>query len=105
MAVPLMDIFRQNEQTEEPKVTESTVTLVQEPKVALKPKVAESTVTLVQEPKVDLNVPLGDNPFGLLDDEIDELLKGLEAIDYKGDNIMDSELSAVLNMDVSDFVV
>ena len=83
MTVPLMDIFQQTEE----------------------PKVAESTVTLVQEPKVNLNVPLGDNPFGLLDDEIDELLKGLEAIDYKGDIIMDSELSAVLNMDVSDFVV
>ena len=88
MTVPLIDIFQQNEQT-------------------MRPEVAESTVTPIQEPKADLDVLLGDNPFGLLDDEINELLRGLEAINYQeiGDIDMDSELSAVLNMDVSDFVV
>ena len=88
MTVPLTDIFQQNEQT-------------------IRPKVAESTVTPIQEPKADLDVPLSVNPFGLLDDEIDELLKELEAVNYQeiADINMDSELSAVLNMDVSDFVV
>ncbi len=108
MTVPLTDIFRQDNRSMKPEIAAPMEIEV----------VDESTAALIPKPRADLAVPLNDNPFGLLDDEIDELLKGLEAIDYeeiktldtnpkKGVEAldMDPELSAVLNMDISDFIV
>ena len=72
-------------------------------------------------------VSLNENPFGLTNEEIDELLKGLEGIDYEelkglegtdkglpkypeGSSVpsghyIDTELDSILNMDVDDFIV
>ena len=111
MAVPLMDIFQQDKRSMKPEIAAPMESMEIE-------VVAESTAALIPKPRADSDVPLNDNPFSLLDDEIDELLKGLEAIDYKEIKAldmdpekgikaldMDPELSAVLNMDISDFIV
>ncbi len=81
---------------------------------------------LIFETEAGSTVPLNEyNPFCLSSEEVDELLRGLEAIGYEevralgeaddklprcseGSNVshyVDHELFAVLNMDVDDFVV
>ena len=63
---------------------------------------------LIFEAGVGSAVPLNErNPFCLLDDEIDELLRGLEEVDFEEVKALDidHELSAVLNMNVDDFVL
>ena len=72
-------------------------------------------------------VSLNENPFGLTNEEIDELLKGLEGTDYEelkgpegtdkglpkypegsgvpSGHYIDTELDSILNMNVGDFIV
>ncbi len=79
----------------------------------------QCTVTVVDERPIGLNngtVPTNENPFALTDAEFDELLKGLEESgdeflrDFEESGIpvhcdIDTELNAVLNMCVEDYVV
>ncbi len=100
MIVPLMDMFQQDQRPLKPELA----TPLENIEI-----VAESTTSQIPKPEADSTGPgpLNDNPFCLLDDEIDELLKGLEAIDYEEMKAldMDPELSAVLNMDIDNFIV
>ncbi len=103
MTVPLVDMFQQDQHV--PLKPELTAPLEQQlPSIEI---VAESTASQIFKPGADSAGPLSDNPFCLLDAEIDELLKGLEAVDYEEVKAMniDHELSAVLNMSVDDFTV
>ncbi len=72
----------------------------------------DSFTQTVTGPTVSLN----ENPFSLTNEEIDELLRGLDEIDYEEvralggtdssvPHYVDSELTSVLNMDVNDFIV
>ncbi len=94
-----------------------------EPVVSLNPVQSQqdSFTQTVAGPTVSLN----ENPFNLTNEEIDELLRGLDEIDYEEvralgetDNCLpgcsegssvphyiDSELASVLNMNVDDFIV
>ncbi len=98
MIVPLMDMFQQDQQPLKPELAAPLENIE---------IVAESTTSQILKPEADSTGPLNDNPFCLLDNEIDELLKGLEAIDYEEVKAldMDPELSAVLNMDIDNFIV
>ncbi len=105
MTVPLVDMLRQSQHA--PLKPELTAPLEQNQRLQSIETVAESTAPLIFKPEADSTGPLSDNPFCLLDAEIDELLKGLEAVDYEEVKVMDidHELSAVLNMNVNDFIV
>ncbi len=62
--------------------------------------------TVVDPPtQCTVTVPLDENPFGLTNEEIDELLKGLEGSGVSSGYDIDAELDSVLNMCVEDFVV
>ena len=106
----------------QPKIEEVPLTVPQ-------PRIEEVPLTMPQHPTIvnPLNpdpieqVPLTEcpmdvNPFGLTNDEIDELLKGLEGIRneiLKGleescvseDHSADAELNSVLDMCVEDYIV
>ena len=121
MTVPLVDMLQQSQYAPlkpEPNqqllsietVAVSTAPLEPEPNQQLLTfeTVAGSTAPLIFGTKVDSTVPLSEhNPFCLLDEEIDELLRGLEGVDVEEVKALDidHELSAVLNMNVDDFVV
>ena len=98
MIVPLMDMFQQDQQPLKPELAAPLENIE---------IVAESTALQILKPKADSTGPLNDNPFCLLDGEIDELLKGLEGIDYEEVKALDidPELSAMLNMDIDNFIV
>ncbi len=79
------------------------------------------------DPPVQCTVSLNENPFSLTNEEIDELLKGLEGIDYEelkdpegtdkglpkypegsgvpSGHYIDTESDSILNMSVDDFMV
>ncbi len=140
MVVALVDILQCPNQSQQDSSDQATVEVV----VPLNPiqdqpeLFAETTVGPVaalnpNQSQQDLftqtvtgpTVSLNENPFDLTNEEIDELLRGLEGIDYEGvkalgetDNglprcpegsdvphYIDSELANVLNMDVDDFIV
>ncbi len=125
----------------EPKIEEVPLSMLQQSTVAdmfqdpVEPKIEEVPLSMPQQPTVadtfqdptepkTEGVPLTEcatigpmdvNPFGLTNDEIDELLKGLEGIGNRilkeesgasaGRSSVDTELDSVLNMCVEDYIV
>ena len=116
LIVALVDVLQPSVQSQQDLSPQTTAESV----VPLNPiqSQPESFTQTVVGPTVSLN----ENPFNLTNEEIDELLAGLDEIDYEEvralggtDNgcsegcsvpqYIDSELANVLNMDVNDFMV
>ncbi len=140
MVVALVDVLHCPIQSQQDSSAQTTV----EPVVPLNPVQSQQDLfaQTTVEPVVSLNpvqsqqdsftqtvagptVSLNENPFNLTNEEIDELLRGLDEIDYEevralggtdnglpgcpeGSSVphyIDSELASVLNMNVDDFIV
>ncbi len=140
MIVALVDVQHYPVQSQQDSFAQTTV----EPIVSLNPVQSQqdSFAQTTVEPIVSLNpvqsqqdsfaqttvgptVSLNENPFDLTNEEVDELLRGLEEINYEevralgetdnglpgcpeGSGVphyIDSELASVLNMNVDDFIV
>ncbi len=116
LIVALVDVLQPSVQSQRDLSPQTTAESV----VPLNPiqSQQESFTQTVVGPTVSLN----ENPFNLTNEEIDELLAGLDEIGYEGvralggtDNgcsegcsvpqYIDSELASVLDMDVGDFIV
>ena len=119
MVVALVDVQYYPVQSQQDSSAQTTV----EPTVSLNP--VQSQQDSFAQTTVGPTVSLNENPFDLTNEEVDELLRGLEEINYEevkalgetdnglpgcpeGSGVphyIDSELASVLNMDVDDFIV